>query len=525
MKQKITSLPISEAIEEVSAEKGFDQLTLKTAVEEAVSQAFCKHFQVNMPVTTKLNQNGKFTIQAAKTVVERVEDSLTEIAQSDPIAKDYGLGDSVYVEITSSSIGSKTENITDVFGRMAALIAKQVIRQKMRDAERRLIYEEYKGREGELIHGKVQRVRNGSLIVELGKTEAILPRREIPVREKYKENERVKAVIIEVRLGPKGPQIILSRSHPWFLNRLFEMEITEVFDKTVEIKAIAREAGFRSKVAVSSRDSNVDPVGACVGQKGIRIQTIVRELGGEKIDIVNWVEEPTTFIRNALSPAECERVIVNEATKTAEVIVSDENLSLAIGKNGQNARLAAKLTNWKIDIHSKSEISKDEADKLLKIAFGSTPEEFFASFNIGPETAPILSAAGIVDIAELARIEVAQLAELVGPAPAIIISDEARKRWEEYKSQISDIAEPEDFDKKLKKRKKKREKGEEVVIVEPFALPNGQTVSSEKELVSVLDELPGEELESLLMSDQLKEWMQNIGMKPESIAELMARYR
>ncbi len=518
MKQKIQTMPVHDAIDEVSVEKGLDHATLSAAVEEAVSEAFRRHYQVEMAVTTKLHPNGRFTISAAKTVVETVADPLTEIAQTDPKARGYGLGDSIYVEITTGSVGD--ESVTDSFGRMAALLAKQIIRQRIREAERRIIYEEYKGREGEMIHGKIQRVRNGTLIVEIGKTEAILPRRELPPREKFKENDRIKAVITEVRLGPKGPQIVISRAHPWMVQRLFEMEISEVFDKTVEIKSIAREAGFRTKVAVSSRDSNVDPVGACVGQKGVRVQTIVRELGGEKIDIVHWDAEPTVFIRNALSPAECERVICHEETRTAEVIVPDDHLSLAIGKEGQNARLAAKLTNWKIDIHGKGEVSKAEADELMRMAFGASPAEVLAGFGVGAETAPVLEAAGYTDVEKIAKAEETALAEIIGAEPAAALLSRARVRWEEYQARIMEAAQEEPGLRRKARRPKK-----EAVVVGPFALPDGRSVANVVELTAALDELPGEELGALLMSDELKQWLQDTGLQPQEIADLMARYR
>jgi transcription termination/antitermination protein NusA len=414
---------------------------LAEAVEEAVSEAFRRHYQVEMPVKTRLEPSGRFTIMGAKTVVETVADPLTEIAQSDPQARAYGLGDQVYVQVATSSVGNTYGELTDEFGRVAALLAKQIIRQRIREAERRQIYEEFKGHEGEMVHGKVQRVRNGNLIVEIGRTEAILPRRELPPREKFKENDRIKAVITEVRLGPKGPQIVISRAHPWMVQRLFEMEISEVFDKTVEVKAIAREAGFRTKVAVSSRDQNVDPVGACVGQKGVRVQTVVKELGGEKIDIVHWDAEPTIFIRNSLSPAECERVIIHEDRHTAEVIVPEDHLSLAIGKEGQNARLAARLTGWKIDIRGAGEASRAEVEELIRVTFGSTPAEILASLGIGAETAPAFEAAGLTDVEKVAMAESDQLASLVGAEAGGILKETALQKWADLQSRLAETLE------------------------------------------------------------------------------------
>lgn len=505
-------------MEEVISEKGINPATVTEAVEEAVSEAFRRHHQTEMPVKTKLEPNGKFTIFGAKTVVETVADPLTEIAQSDPIASRYGLGDSIFVELTTSSIAS--DKVTDSFGRVAALLAKQIIKQRIREAERRMIYEEYKGREGEMVHGKIQRIRHGNFVVELGRIEAILPRRELPPREKYKENDRIKAVITEVRLGPKGPQIVLSRAHPWLVQRLFEMEISEVFDKTVEIKSIAREAGFRTKVAVTSRDSAVDPVGACVGQKGIRVQTIVKELGGEKIDIVHWDAEPTVFIRNALSPAECERVIINEETRTAEVIVPEEHLSLAIGKEGQNARLAAKLTNWKIDIRGTGETVKAEVDELIRMTFGSTPAEILASIGVGAETAPVLEAAGFTDVESVASASEEVLASVIGPEAAVIVLANAKARWEELQAKLSEVTQ----EGKLRGKKLKRPK-KAIVEEKPFTLPNGVIVNNMAQLTEALDALAGDELQTALKSEDLRTWMADLGVAPSEISDLMARYR
>lgn len=509
-------------MDEIVLEKGINAETISRAVEEAVSEAFRRHFQTEMPVKTQLERNGKFTIFGAKTVVETVADPLTEIAQSDPAASKYGLGDTLFVEITPSTIAEveKQEKLTDSFGRVAALLAKQIIRQRIREAERRIVYEEYKGREGEMIHGKIQRIRHGNFIVELGRVEAILPRRELPPREKYKEGDRIKAVITEVRLGPKGPQIVLSRAHPWLVQRLFEMEVSEVFDKTVEIRSIAREAGFRTKIAVWSRDSAVDPVGACVGQKGVRVQTIVKELGGEKIDIVHWDAEPTIFIRNALSPAECDRVIIHDDRRVAEVIVPEDHLSLAIGKEGQNARLAAKLTNWRIDIKGAGEIAKAEAEELIRMTFGTTPAEMFASIGVGAETAPALEAAGLTTIEALASATEESLAEHVGAEVGAVIAATAKARWEETQQRLAESTEA----AKMGRGKRKRPLKKPVEVV-PFELPNGVTVANMQQLAEALDAISAEELGPILQSDALKRWMQDSGAAPNEIADLMARYR
>lgn len=522
-KSKVQALSLRDAMDEVVAEKGIDLNTLQEAIQESVAEAFRRHFEVDIPVRTELRE-GRFRIYGGKTVVETVENTLTEIAQKDARAKGYGLGATIEVEITPAELGEQAEaDLTAKFGLIAAQCAKQVVRQRLREAERRIIYEEFKGREGEMVHGKVQRVRHGSLIVELGRTEAILPRRELPPREKYKEGDRVKAVIMEVRLGPKGPQIVLSRAHPWLVENLFKMEISEVFDKTVEIKAIAREAGFRTKVAVASRDANVDPVGACVGQKGIRVQTVVRELGGEKIDIVHWDPEPTVFIRNALSPAECERVIIHEGTRTAEIIVRDEHQSLAIGKEGQNARLAAKLTGWKIEIRGAGEQPRDAIDALMsRIALGAEPTEILAFLGIGAETAPAFIAAGLDSVERIAGATEEQIAQVApsvaeGTMEGLVTASTAVTAEMKVR-----LAEDPLGQRSGRRGPKARRTLEEIG---PFTLPNGQVVAGASELTAALDELPGDMLESVLQSNELKTWMQDIGMPPAEISDLMGRYR
>jgi len=283
--------------------------------------------------------------------VDEVRDERTEIdiEKAREMFPEVQPGEEVRVEITPAN-----------FGRIAAQTAKQVVIQRLREAERSIIYEEYSSREGEIISGTVQRAEQRLVIINLGPTEAImLPQDQIP-NEVYRQGERIKMYLYEVKKTAKGPQLYVSRSHPNFLKRLFEMEVPEIYEGLVEIKSIAREAGYRSKVAVHSRDERIDPVGACVGPKGIRVQNIVRELNGEKIDIVKWSDDMATYIANALSPAKVLRVDVNEAERTSRVIVPDNQLSLAIGKEGQNARLAAKLTGWKIDIKSEAQVLEEE---------------------------------------------------------------------------------------------------------------------------------------------------------------------
>lgn len=284
---------------------------------------------------------------ARKTVVEAVKDSRLEISleEAQSIDPRYSLEDVVELEVTPKN-----------FGRIAAQTAKQVVVQRIREAERGIIYEEFSSRESDIVTGIVQRIEAKNVYIDLGKAEAILaPSEQIP-GEAYRHSDRLKTYIIEVKKTTKGPQILVSRTHPGLLKRLFELEVPEIHDGVVEIKSVAREPGLRSKISVHSRDEDVDPVGACVGHKGMRVQTIVNELKGEKIDIVKWNTDPAKYIANALSPAKVVNVEVNETDKTSRVVVPDYQLSLAIGKEGQNARLAAKLTGWKIDIKSESQV-------------------------------------------------------------------------------------------------------------------------------------------------------------------------
>lgn len=291
-----------------------------------------------------------YHIFVTKTVVEDVEDPELEISLTDAQALNsaYALGDLVQQEVTPKN-----------FGRMAAQTAKQVMTQRLKEAERNVIYDEFAGREGDVLTGMIERIDNKTVYVSLGKTEGILPSTEQIPGERYRPKNRLKCYVVEVKKTSKGPQIILSRTHPGLLKRLFELEVPEIYDGTVEIKSVAREAGSRSKISVYSVDGNIDPVGACVGPKGQRVQNIVDELHDEKIDIVRWDEDPALYIANSLSPSKVISVSVWDEEKTSHVIVPDYQLSLAIGKAGQNARLAAKLTNWKIDIKSESQAAEE----------------------------------------------------------------------------------------------------------------------------------------------------------------------
>ncbi len=339
-----------EAMDQISKEKGISKDLLFEAIDLALVSAYKKNFGTSQNVKVLIDkQNGEVQVYALKTVVEQVENDFLEISLEDAkvINRNYEIGDTLENKVTPRN-----------FGRIAAQTAKQVVVQKIREAERGNIFEEYVTRENELVTGLVQRKEKNNVYIDLGKTEAVLPSNEqVPV-ETYNLNDRIKCYILEVKKTTKGPQIILSRSHPGLVKRLFELEVPEIQTGVVEIKNISREAGSRTKLAVYSHDQNVDAVGACVGQRGQRVQTIVDELKGEKIDIIEWSEEPALLVSSALSPAKVIEVQIEKETGTAHVIVSDSQLSLAIGKEGQNARLSAKLTGWKIDIKSESQSNK-----------------------------------------------------------------------------------------------------------------------------------------------------------------------
>jgi N utilization substance protein A len=338
---------ILRIIEQISREKGIEKEILLAGVEAAVLSAAKRRYGPIESLLAHFNsQTGTLELTIAKTAVDQVKDAKVEmpLEQARAFDPEAQLGDVMQVPLELEG-----------FGRVAAQTAKQVIIQKVREAERDIVYHEYKGREGELVNGIVQRFEKGDIVLDLGKTEALLPRKEQSSRETFQRGERVRAYILEVRKSTSGPQIIVSRTHPGLVERLFEMEVPEIYEGVIEIKGAVREPNGRAKIAVYSRDRAVDPIGACVGMRGVRVQAVVQELRGEKIDIVQWSEEPATFVANALSPAKIYKINVNAEGRAMEVIVEDDQLSLAIGKKGQNVRLAAKITKWRIDIKSRSE--------------------------------------------------------------------------------------------------------------------------------------------------------------------------
>jgi len=355
-------------IDQIGREKGIDKAKVIGAVEAALQTAAKKRFGQGENIQVEIDsKTGEINVISVKRIVESVTNPKAEISlhEAQRVDSEAEVGD---------EIGSVIE--MDELGRIAAQTAKQVIFQKVREAEWEAVQKEYSTRQGDLINGIILGQERRNYLVDLGKTEAILPVQEQIPRESYRRGDRVKAYLLEVRRTPKDVQVILSRTHPQFVCKLFELEVPEVSEKIVEIKGVVREPGDRTKIAVASREKAVDPVGACVGIKGSRVQAVVRELRGEKIDIIAWTSDPRVFIAEALNPASIEKVGIDEEKKSALVVVADSQLSLAIGKNGQNVRLAAKLTGWKIDIISATEYEKEkvERDKEIKAALAEEAE-------------------------------------------------------------------------------------------------------------------------------------------------------
>lgn len=336
------------ALEELEKEKGIKKEYVIEAIETALVTAYKRNFDASENVKVSIDkETGETHLFAIKEVVEAVEEPNLQIGikQAREISKKLEIGDSVDIELAPKN-----------FGRIAAQTAKQVIIQKLREAERNIVYTEFNDRKGEIISGIVQKSDTGILIIDLGKLEGIMPIKEQIPTEKYRVNDKVKGYVLDVVRGNKGvPQAIISRASGDFVKKLFEFEIPEIYEGVIQIKSVARDPGSRCKIAVYSENPNIDPVGSCVGQKGVRIQNIINELSGEKIDVIEWNEDPSTYIASALLPAQVMAIDVKAEEKFAQVIVPDDQLSLAIGKSGQNARLAAKLTNWKIDIKSETQ--------------------------------------------------------------------------------------------------------------------------------------------------------------------------
>lgn len=389
---------LKRLIDQMGKDRGIDKLIITEALEAAMMTAARKKLGQNVEIEAHYNDEaGEIEVFQFKTVVDKVLDPETQIAKEQARKTlDEGAepGDSLGMKIETSS-----------FGRIAVQMAKQIIIQRVKDAERDNIYDEYKDRKGELINGFVQRFEGGNIIVNLGRAEGVVPPAEQIHRETYKRGERIRSYLFEVKKNTKGAQIILSRTHPAFLKALFDMEVPEISEGLIDIVSVAREPGKRGKIAVKAKDKDIDPVGACVGMRGSRVQSVVQELRGEKIDIIPYTEDAAKYVSSALSPAKVNRVFVDEENRAMTVIVPDDQLSLAIGKNGQNVRLAVKLTGWKIDV--KSETMAAEKDDDGQKALTKIP-------GIGPAMAEKLFAQGIKSIAMLAAMEPEALSVIPG---------------------------------------------------------------------------------------------------------------
>lgn len=425
---------LRRVIDQVSRDKGIDREILISTLEEAIKSAAKKKFGLseNFEVTYNEEQ-GEMEVFRFKEVVEKVVDpqleiSLEEAAVLDPESQ---IGDELGVKMDTTE-----------FGRIAAQSAKQVIIQRMKDAERDIVYEDFKDREGEIINGIVQRFDRGSIIVNLGRTEAILPGSEQIPKENYRQGDRLRALIVEVKQISRGPQIVLSRTHPNFLMVLFETEVPEIAENIVRIVAAAREPGSRSKIAVVSDDADIDPVGACVGMRGSRVQSVVQELRGEKIDIIPYNPDPARFIVNALAPAVVSRVIMDETNQIMEVVVPDEQLSLAIGRKGQNVRLASKLSGWKIDVKSEAKYDrslKDGYQSLIRLP------------GVGEITADALFEAGYGSAEEILNADLEDLVQVSGVSEkkAENLKEAARLYLDQLEAEEESVEDPDNPEPEL----------------------------------------------------------------------------
>jgi N utilization substance protein A len=404
---------IFQSIEILSKEKGIDSSIVMDAVKDALLIAARKHFRTNEDYIADLDpKSGAMRLFSVKKVVEVVEDPVHEMSLAEASRVDHAA-------VVGGEI--RIQKPTDALGRISAQTAKQVILQKVREAERETVFNEYSGRAGELVNCVVKRIEGQDLVLDLGKTEARLPKKEQSRLESFNIGDRVRCVIKIVDKASKGPGVVVSRADPELVKRLFEQEVPEIYDSTVTIKGCAREAGERTKIAVLSRDRDVDCVGACVGMKGMRVQSIIRELRGEKIDIIEYSEDSVQFAMHALSPAKISRVTVLDALeKHMEVIVDDSQLSLAIGKKGQNVRLAAKLIGWKVDIKSEEEKRQEVENQMEALVTQESPLATLLQYGMDPAVEQILTAAGVTTVEKLGEMTPEQLVEIPGIDPASV---------------------------------------------------------------------------------------------------------
>ncbi|WP_323760718.1 transcription termination factor NusA [Maricaulis sp.] len=460
----------------VAAEKSIDESIVIEAIEEAIQKAARSRYGAENDIRAKIDpKTGELALTRNMTVVEEVENDSQEL----------NLADAKKIDKTAEIGTVFSDELPPIeFGRVASQTAKQVITQKVREAERQRQFEEYKDRVGEIISGIVKRVEYGNVIIDLGRAEAIIRRADGIPRENLQNNERVRAFIYDVREEVRGPQIFLSRAHPDFMAALFSQEVPEVYEGIIEIPSVARDPGSRAKIAVISNDASIDPVGACVGMRGSRVQAVVSELAGEKIDIIPWSDDPATFIVNALQPAEVAKVVLDEEDQRIEVVVPDEQLSLAIGRRGQNVRLASQLTGWSIDI-----LTEEEESERRQKEFAERTQLFIAALDVDEVIAQLLATEGFTDVEDLAYVDLGEIGAIEGFDEDT--AEEIQARARDYLDRLS-----------AEQDAKRKELGVEDAVLEVEGVVLAMAVKFGENDVKTVDDLAG------LVTDDLRGWFE-----------------
>ena len=460
----------------VAAEKSIDESIVIEAIEEAIQKAARSRYGAENDIRAKIDpKTGELALTRNMTVVEEVENDSQEL----------NLADAKKIDKTAEIGTVFSDELPPIeFGRVASQTAKQVITQKVREAERQRQFEEYKDRVGEIISGIVKRVEYGNVIIDLGRAEAIIRRADGIPRENLQNNERVRAYIYDVREEVRGPQIFLSRAHPDFMAALFSQEVPEVYEGIIEIPSVARDPGSRAKIAVISNDASIDPVGACVGMRGSRVQAVVSELAGEKIDIIPWSDDPATFIVNALQPAEVAKVVLDEEDQRIEVVVPDEQLSLAIGRRGQNVRLASQLTGWSIDI-----LTEEEESERRQKEFAERTQLFIAALDVDEVIAQLLATEGFTDVEDLAYVDLGEIGAIEGFDEDT--AEEIQARARDYLDRLS-----------AEQDAKRKELGVEDAVLEVEGVVLAMAVKLGENDVKTVDDLAG------LVTDDLRGWFE-----------------
>ena len=460
----------------VAAEKSIDETIVIEAIEEAIQKAARSRYGAENDIRAKIDpKTGELSLTRNMTVVEEVENESQELT----------LADAQKIDKTAEIGTVFSDELPPIeFGRVASQTAKQVITQKVREAERQRQFDEYKDRVGEIVNGIVKRVEYGNVIIDLGRAEGIIRRADGIPRENLQNNERVRAYIYDVREEVRGPQIFLSRAHPDFMAALFAQEVPEVYEGIIEIPSVARDPGSRAKIAVISNDGSIDPVGACVGMRGSRVQAVVSELAGEKIDIIPWSDDPATFIVNALQPAEVAKVVLDEEDQRIEVVVPDEQLSLAIGRRGQNVRLASQLTGWSIDI-----LTEEEESERRQKEFAERTQLFIAALDVDEVIAQLLATEGFTDVEEIAYVDLGEIAVIEG-----FDEDTAEEIQARARDYLERLAAEQDA--------KRKELGVEDDVLEIEGVELAMAVKFGENDVKTVDDLAG------LVTDDLRGWFE-----------------